>query len=328
MDHADAVGFGKGELLDLSKCLVIGISTRSLFDLEEENEVYEKEGVEAYCRYQLEHEDVLLQPGTAFPLIKALLGLNRYSRDERLVEVIIMSRNSPDTSIRVFNAVKHYGLDISRAAFTAGKSLSPYLEAFNVDLFLSKAGNDVQAAIDAGFAAAQVYNPPRSFDPESDQIRIAFDADAVIFSEDSEYIYKAQGLDAFHRNEHEKARDPLREGPFAKLLKALTFLQSHIKEDPSPVRIAIVTARSSPAHERIVRTLRAWGVRVDEAFFLGGVSKERILKAYKALIFFDDQEVHLHTASQVVPSGKVPYPSSSPIHELVKKVVDSSGSDS
>lgn len=295
--------------LDLSQCLVIGISSRALFDLEEENDIFNDDGIDVYRQHQFENENNILKQGTAFHLVEALLKLNDLA-GKKLVEVIVMSRNSPDTGLRVFNSIEHYGLEITRAAFSGGENLSDYLEAFTVDLFLSKSEEDVQLAIDSGCAAAILYAPPKEIDM-SKQIRIAFDADAVIFSEQSEHIYKTQGLDAFLEHEKENVNKPLPEGPFAKLLKTLSFLQSQFKE--SPIRLAIVTARNSPAHERVVQTLRTWNVHVDEAFFLGGLSKDQILKAYRAHIFFDDQETHLEDASKVVPSGKVPYKTGSPL---------------
>jgi len=227
-----------------------------------------------------------------------------------------MSRNSPDTGLRVFNSIFHYGLDISRAAFSGGTPLAPYLNAFNVDLFLSKSDEDVQAAVDSGVAAAALYAPPVEQETGTEQIRIAFDADAVIFSEESEHLYKTKGLDAFLEHEKANVNTPMKEGPFAKLLMTLSFLQQHFPKGESPVRIAIVTARNSPAHERVVQTLRTWGVSVDEAFFLGGLSKDQILQAYQAHIFFDDQETHLTETSKLVASGKVPYKTGSPLKEL------------
>lgn len=291
---------------DLSNLLVIGISSRALFDLEQEAQIYDQEGLDAYIRYQLDHEDEILQPGTAFPLVQGLLSLNERNQ-ERLVEVIIMSRNSPDTGLRVFNSIRHYQLDVTRAAFSGGESLAPYLDAFDVDLFLSKSEDDVQSAIDAGSAAALLYDPPNVNPQNIDQVRIAFDADAVLFSEESEAIYRTKGLEAFYENERQNADKPLQEGPFAKLLKTLSLLQRGFSSAEAPVRVAIVTARNSPAHERVIKTLRAWGVRVDAAFFMGGVSKNKVLESFGAQIFFDDQEVHLGLASAVVPSGRVPY---------------------
>ncbi len=299
---------------DLSRLLVIGISSRALFNLEKEAQIYDEQGLESYIHYQLSHEDDILERGTAFPLVKGLLDLNQ-RKDERLVEVIVMSRNSPDTGLRIFNSIKHYGLDITRAAFSGGEPLAPYLDAFNVDLFLSKLKPDVQAAIDAGVAAAFLYNPPDASPVKDGKVRIAFDADAVLFSEESEAIYRTQGLEAFYENERQNADKLLQEGPFAKLLKTLSVMQDGLSPNDAPVRIAIVTARSSPGHERVIKTLRAWGVRVDATFFLGGIPKDKVLKAFGAQIFFDDQEVHLGLASAVVPSGLVPYRTDSMLHQ-------------
>ncbi|MGB3366451.1 MAG: 5'-nucleotidase [Acidaminobacteraceae bacterium] len=288
---------------DLKNKLVVAISSRALFSLEKENEIYENLGLHEYAKFQLENEDENLEKGTAFPLIKALLSLNN-KFDDNIVEVIIMSRNSPETGLRVFNSIDTYELDIKRAAFTGGEDISRYLSAFNVDLFLSKNEFDVQQAINKGFAAAIIYNTPENFHPDETQIRIAFDADAVVFSDESERIYKEKGLEAFLENEKNNAEKDLLEGPFGKLLKTL----SKIKEkDEDRIKIAIVTARNSPAHKRVIYTLRNWGVKVDEAFFLGGVKKNDVLEAFNAHIFFDDQDTHVSLASEATPSGRVPY---------------------
>ena len=292
---------------DLKSKLVIAVASRALFNLEKENEIYENEGLGSYIKYQIEHEADLLEKGTAFHLVEMLLNLNK-EFEEPIVEVIVMSRNSPETGLRVFNTIETYGLNVRRAAFTGGEKMESYLKPFEVDLFLSKNLADVQDAIDAGFAAALIYNPPSDYTPDKKQIRIAFDADAVLFSEESELIYKTQGLEAFIENEKLNAQKALPEGPFGKLLKTL----SKIKEkDPEILRIAIVTARNSPAHKRIILTLREWGVKVDEAFFLGGVSKDQVLKSFNAHIFFDDQDSHVGLASEQVPAGRVPYRSDS-----------------
>ena len=289
---------------DLSKKLVIAISSRALFNLEEENKIFDEEGLHAYAEFQLKHEDDKLDTGTAFPLIKALLSLND-KFEEPIVEVIIMSRNTPETGLRVFNSIDSHNLGIVRAAFIGGEdSIARYLKAFNVDLFLSKNEFDVQQAIDNGYAASLLYNVPVDYEADEKQIRIAFDADAVVFSEESEHIYQSAGLEAFLAHETKNAKQDLPEGPFGKLLKTL----SKIKEkDPTLIRIAIVTARNSPAHKRVIYTLRNWGVKVDEAFFLGGVRKREILKAFNAHIFFDDQDTHVQPASEVIPASRVPY---------------------
>ena len=299
---------------NLEKKLVVGVSSRALFDLSCENEIFETEGVEAYCKYQVEHEDEILQPGPGFPLIRALLNLNNLPGREECVEVIIMSRNSPDTSLRVFNAIKYYDLNITRAVLASGASLAPYLEAFRTDLFLSAYEDDVQSAIDSNIAAGITCNYGiGTYDCEHQikQIRIAFDGDAVLFSDESERIFKEQGLEAFEENERKNANNPLQAGPFARFLKTLSELQKEYTVDEAPIRTALVTSRCAPAHERVIRTLRAWNVRIDEAFFLGGVQKTDVLKAFGAHIFFDDQAVHTQTASKVVPSARVPYKNSS-----------------
>lgn len=290
--------------LKLEDKLVIGVSSRALFDLEYENEIFEKEGLKAYSQYQLEHEKDILKPGTAFPLIKALHHLND------LTEIIVMSKNSADTSLRIFNSLEHYNLDISRAALVGGKGIAPYLDAFKTDLFLSANEEDVQEAINANVAAGIICDHSNlPINPEDDipEIRIAFDGDAVIFSDEAERIYQSEGLQAFAEHEQRNAQKPLPEGPFAKLLKTISIIQEKFPEESMPIRTALVTARNAPAHERVVRTLRAWNVRIDEVFFLGGIEKSEVLKAFGANIFFDDQAVHTDRASKMVPSARVPY---------------------
>lgn len=303
----------------LERKMVIGVSSRALFDLSVENEIFEREGLEAYCKYQVEHEKDILKPGPGFGLIQALLKLNECIPGRELVEVIIMSRNSPDTSLRVFHAIEHYGLAISRSVLVSGASLAPYLAAFGTDLFLSAYEDDVQCAIDSGIAAGIICTDilPKTVGkvPQS-SIRIAFDGDAVLFAEDSELIYKECGLHAFEENEKRKALEPLAAGPFANFLKKLSDLQRELGYEDCPIRTALVTSRSAPAHERVIRTMRAWNVRVDEAFFLGGLEKKAVLKAFGAQIFFDDQWVHTGTAAEVVPSARVPYLRSGKLYRL------------
>ena len=293
---------------DLNNKLVVGVSSRALFNLEEENRIFVEQGLDAYEAYQIAHENEVLRPGTAFPLIRALHNLN--CGDQRLTEIIVMSKNSANTSMRVFKSIESYGLDITRAALVGGASIAPYLGSFKTDLFLSADENDVQEAINANFAAGLICtheNLPIDPEQEIGQIRIAFDGDAVIFSDESEKIYKQSGLDAFAEHERLNARKPLPEGPFAKLLRTISYVQKQFSEDGMPIRTALVTARDAPAHERVIRTLRAWDVRIDEAFFLGGVQKSDVLKAFGAHIFFDDQTVHTDPASKLVPSARVPY---------------------
>ena len=294
--------------MSLDNKLVVGISSRALFDLEYENSIYEEQGLQADLDYQRAHEQDILKPGTAFPLIRALHKLN--DGGEQLVEIIIMSKNSADTSLRIFNSIEHYGLAISRAALVGGNKIAPYLSAFRTGLFLSANEEDVQEAINAGVAAGLIcsHNDLEiQADEEIDQIRIAFDGDAVIFSDESEKIFKTQGLEAFEEHERLNARKPLPEGPFAKLLATISRVQKKFPTDDMPIRTALVTARNAPAHERVIRTLMAWGVRIDEAFFLGGVRKSDFLKAFGAHIFFDDQAVHTEPASRLVPAARVPY---------------------
>ena len=300
---------------ELDHRLVIGVSSRALFDMTVENGIFEKDGVTANCEYQKEHENECLKPGSGFPLIKALLNLNTLPGHEGSVEVIIMSRNSPDSSLRVFNSIKHYGLEISRAVLASGASLAPYLGAFHTDLFLSAYEDDVQSAINSNIAAGIIcsdgihtYNENQALS----QIRIAFDGDAVLFSDDSEKIFQSKGLEAFEENEKKNADNPLQAGPFANFLKTLSDLQKDYEAEEAPIRTALVTSRSAPAHERVIRTLRAWNVRIDEAFFLGGIEKKDVLKAFGADIFFDDQLVHTQPASEVVPSARVPYKNDDP----------------
>jgi 5'-nucleotidase len=301
--------------VNLSDILVVGVSSRALFNLEKENEIFNSQGVERYRDYQQKNENVLLEPGTAFHLVQSLLHLNKDAK-KQIVEVVVMSRNSPETGVRVMNSVREHKLDITRMAFSGGEPLAPYIDAYDVDLFLSKDSKDVQSVIDSKTcAAAYIYEPPTEFKSLDNRVKIAFDADAVLFSDESEHRYKTEGLDAFHQYEKENEDIPLGEGPFAKLLIKLSKIQHELPSsiELSPLRIAIVTARNAPSHMRVIKTLRKWGVHVDEAHFLGGLSKDKILKAFGAHIFFDDQEVHLTQTSKVVPSGRVPYAFDSPL---------------
>ncbi len=295
---------------DLTTPLVIGISSRALFDLEEENRVFEQQGLKAYAEYQREHEHEILREGPAFQLAKAFLDLNSLRDDRRMVEVIIMSRNSADTSLRIFNSIQHYGLDITRAALVGGADVAPYLKAFKTDLFLSANAPDVKQAVDHGVAAGMILTGSRHAHTGEriGQIRIAFDGDAVLFSAEAEKVFKQHGINAFIEHERSKADTPLQKGPFAHFLMTLSHLQNlYQSREQSPIRTALVTSRSAPAHERAIKTLREWGVRVDEAFFLGGVQKKEILASFGAHIFFDDQRTHTDPASEVVPSAVVPY---------------------
>ena len=293
---------------DLSNVLVVGISSRALFDLETENELFDTQGLETYSEHQIERINDSPKPGTGFRLVKNILSLNQEGKD-RKVEVIVLSRNNPATSLRITKAIQHHGLDITRSAWTGGESLVRYLDPYKVDLFLSAHHKDVQRAINAGFAAARIYKSPKkslTHREDKKKIKIAFDGDAVLFSAESEKIYQSQGLDAFLKHEKENALKPLPDGPFAPLLRAIAKAQKGVPVDDAPIRTALITARNSPAHERVIRTLHEWNVRIDEAHFLGGVSKHEVLEAFGADIFFDDQDVHCSAASNVVPTAIVP----------------------
>lgn len=282
--------------------LVVAISSRALFDLEEGHKVYQEQGVKAYCQYQIEHEDELLKPGVAFTLVKKLLSLN--NTDNEKVEVILLSKNSADTGLRIFNSIEKHNLPIVRAAFTSGQSLYRYIEPFSTDLFLSAEPADVREALEMGYAAAAIL-PSASRSQDDGPLRIAFDGDAVIFSDEAEKIYREGGLAAFDAAEQSSANDPLPGGPFKEFLASLHRLQKEYSIDDSPIRTALVTARGAPAHERVIRTLRAWDIRIDEAIFLGGKEKGEFLKAFGADIFFDDQTGHCESAAEHVPSAHV-----------------------
>lgn len=286
--------------------LVVAISSRALFGLEESHQVFTEQGVDAYCRYQIEREEEPLAPGVAFSLVKKLLALNGRTPLRHRVEVILLSRNSADTGLRLLNSVRHYGLDISRAAFARGESVLPYVEPFGAHLFLSADTEDVRQALESGFAAATII-PSQITPTDEAQLRIAFDGDAVLFSDEAERVYKTEGLERFNHTETQAARDPLPGGPFKRFLAALHQIQSEFPSESSPIRTALVTARGAPAHERVIRTLRAWNIRIDEALFLGGLDKGEFLRAFRADIFFDDQRMHCDSARQHVPTGHVPH---------------------
>lgn len=303
---------------DLKDKLTIAVTTRALFDLEFENKIFEEKGEKEYEKYQIDNEDKQLAKGVAFNLIESLLSINNFEETKDKVEVIIASRNSANTSLRVFNSIEKYGLNISRGFFTGRDDLTKYLEALNVDLFLTANQNDAQQAIDFGIPAAVLLtnNVPEYSNQNKGEIRIAFDGDAVIFSEDSELIYKKEGLEKFKENEKENANSPLKEGPFANFLKIISELQNSLGEGNKLIKTALITARNAPSHKRVINTLRKWNVKINEVFFLGGISKNPILKAFGAQIFFDDQKVYTEPASEYVPSGTVPYKSNSEINKF------------
>ncbi len=286
--------------------LVVAISSRALFDLDESHQIYEEQGTKAYCDYQIENEDVPLEPGTAFTLVRKLLALNSDAKKPR-VEIILLSRNSADTGLRVFNSIQHHDLGITRAVFTSGSSPYRYVSAFGANLFLSSSPEDVRRALDEGVAAATILPSNASNDDQSKQLRIAFDGDAVLFSDESERVYKEHGLAKFTQVEQQTAKQPMTAGPFKDFLMMLNQLQTDYSEADSPIRTALVTARSAPAHERVIRTLRSWGIRIDEAIFLGGMDKGPFLKSFGADFFFDDQKGHCDSARAHVATGHVPH---------------------
>lgn len=286
--------------------LVVAISARALFDLDESHSLFEREGLEAYRDYQMTRENELLAPGIAFPLVQKLLRLNAAAPAAPRVEVILLSRNSSDTGLRIFNSIEHYQLGIVRAAFTGGAPTAPYVSKFGAQLFLSANPESVSRALHDGIAAATIL-PSKAPQRASDQLRIAFDGDAVIFSDESERVSEEQGIEAFHRNEVELAEQPLPGGPFRAFLAALHRLQEAFPADASPIRTALVTARSAPAHKRVILTLRSWGVRLDEALFLGGRDKGPFLEAFGADIFFDDSHANIESARGYVTAGHVPH---------------------
>ena len=290
--------------------LRIGISTRALFDLEEEHRLFETCGVQAYARMQLEREEVIIGKGTGFGVVERLLALNEAGQPP-FVDVILLSQNSPDLSLRAFRSIDRYGLAIKTGSFTSGRSLAPYVPAWGVDLFLSNADADVKGATVGGAAAARLGVAPKEAEEiRPGEVRVAFDGDAVVFGPESDAIYKQSGLNAFLEHEAANASNPMARGPFGNFLHKLSALRRVYLDEGnvSRVRIALVTARNAPAHERVIRTLRAWGTPADEAHFVGSRDKAPILKAFGAHIFFDDQEKHVLGAAAVVPAGHVPGP--------------------
>ena len=237
---------------------------------------------------------------------RALFRINEKLGGEPRVEVILLSRNSADTGLRVFNSIEHHKLNISRAAFCGGESPYRYVAAFGCHLFLSTNAEDVRNALDHGIAAATLLSSGAE-DRDDDELRFAFDGDAVLFSDESERIYKESGLEAFTENEITAAKQPMSGGPFKHFLQALHGLQAEFPPKTCPIRTALVTARSAPAHERVVRTLRTWGIRIDESLFLGGLNKGAFLKSYGADVFFDDQQTHCESAKSHVATGHVPH---------------------
>lgn len=292
--------------------LIIAVASSALFDLAESHAVYVSKGVSEYRQFQRKHEKETLTPGVAFSLIRRLLWLNGQTDAERVVEVILLSRNDPDTGLRVFNSMKPNGLDITRAVFCSGRNPCAYLKAFDAKLFLSANEDDVKSALDQHAPAGRVF-PTQFVDDADSELRVAFDFDGVITDDSAEAIFQSSGMKAFQDTEVENATVVHPLGPLFPFFAKLAELHAQERERKAKdrtykprIRIAIVTARNAPAHERVVRSLRAWGINVDEAFFLGGIDKARVLEIYRPHIFFDDQIKHIDQASRVAPCAHVP----------------------
>lgn len=289
--------------------LNIAISSRALFDMQKSNAIYESKGHNSYAQHQRQAETAILQPGPAFNLIEKL-GKLRDKKGNQAVHIVLISRNSADTGLRVFNSIEHYALPIIRAAFTNGRPIYPYLGAFNSHLFLSGNEQDVRLALQAGYASGRLTRPcqlPSSVHQQpNDEIRIAFDGDAVLFSDEAEVIFQKQGIDAFMSAEKKRADIPLSKGPFSGFLHAIFQLQSQLDTSSYQLRTALITARSAPSHKRVIQTLRAWDIHIDEMCFCGGIEKSGFLSAFQPDIYFDDQIKHLNAqniASAHVPNG-------------------------
>ncbi len=285
--------------------LVVAISSRAVFDFEEENTVFETGDDTAYMALQRERLDREAPPGVAFALVRKLLAFDEPGEEPR-IEVVVVSRNDPVSGLRVFRSAQRQGLRIERGVFTRGRTPMPYLRPLHASLFLSANEADVRAALDAGFPAARVY--PKSVlasESHPDEVRIAFDGDAVLFSDESERVFQQHGLAAFQKHEEDNVASPLMPGPFKPLLEALHLLQGEARSGRMRIRTALVTARSAPAHERAIRTLMDWGIEVDEAMFLGGLSKGPFLREFEPDFYFDDQTGHCEQAAAVGPTGHV-----------------------
>lgn len=300
---------------DLTNRLVVGVASSALFDLTESDAFFREHGESAYRSYQDEHLDDALPPGVAFPFIRRLLQLNDLSPDSPLVEVIVLSRNDPVTGLRVMRSVERYGLPMSRAVFTQGRAPYQYIGALEMSLFLSANRPDVNAAVRAGFPAGHVLPSQAAYDEEDSSLVVAFDFDGVLADDGSERLYKQAGaLEPYLEHESTHKLEALGKGPLQPLLAELNKIQrleeSKRRDDPSyapRLRIALVTARNAPAHERAIHSLRDWGVQVNDAFFLGGIEKAKVLRVMRPHIFFDDQTTHLNSAVEHIAGVHIPY---------------------
>lgn len=290
---------------DLSDQLVVALSSRALFDFEEENRVFEQTDDRAYMRLQNERMETPANPGVAFALVRKLLAFN--TPEKRRVEIVVLSRNDPVSGLRVYHSAQSHGLPIQRGVFTRGRTPYRYLKSLGAHLFLSANASDVEQALQAGYPAAHVYpHSAKAAENFPGELRIAFDGDAVLFSDEAERVYQEEGLDAFVAHERQHAQTPLPPGPFKPLLEALHRMQREGAGDcPVRIRTALVTARSAPAHERAVRTLMDWNIEIDEAMFLGGLDKGGFLKEFEPDFFFDDQTRHCESGAAAGPTGHV-----------------------
>ncbi|MEQ9308118.1 MAG: 5'-nucleotidase [Balneolaceae bacterium] len=298
----------------IDRKLVVGISSNALFDLTDEDELFKSEGIEAYRIHQIENRNLALPIGPAFPFIKRFLRINEVYSDQKPVEVVLISRNSPETGIRIFNSIEEQGLDITRATFTSGDSPYEYLPSFNVSLFLSTNSEDVKKAIKTGYAAGQILQTQVVDEEQDTALRVAFDFDSVIADDESEKVYKDKGIEAYHAYEVENVDTPHTPGPLAKFFRQLAYFQrmetKRKEEDPSYEKIletAIVTARNAPSHQRAIHTLEHWKVTVDKMFFMGGIEKKRVLEVFKPHLFVDDQESHLDESMENIALVHIPF---------------------
>lgn len=298
----------------IEKKLVVGISSNALFDLRKEDKIFEKKGLDAYRKYQVDHKGDILPTGVVFPFIKRFLHINDIYTDEQPVEVVLLSRNSPETGVRIFNSIREHNLNITRAAFMSGGSAVSYIPAFNISLFLAINKNDVEEAISSNLPAGRILQT-EVHDDVTSELRVAFDFDGVIANDEAEKIYKDKGIQEYHKYEKEHSNEELKTGPLADFFTRLAFFQKletkkeqKDKEYKRILKTAIITARNAPAHERAINTLNKWGVTVDEMFLLGGIDKSRILKTMKPHLYFDDQMIHLDSNTlNNIPLVHIPF---------------------
>ncbi|XP_077092771.1 5'-nucleotidase, cytosolic IB a [Siphateles boraxobius] len=301
-----------------SNAVTIAVSSRTLFNMVKERKVFEEEGLERYVAHQLELEDQLFTPGVSFPFVKALMNVNArlrelYPDSEELFDIVLMTNNHAQVGVRLINSINHYDLNIERFCMTGGESPIGYLKAYMTNLYLSKDSEKVQEAIEEGIAAATMFTCDSENELSDTQLRVAFDGDAVLFSDESEIIVKEHGLDNFFKHEKEFENKPLAQGPLKCFLEALGKLQRKFYAKDQrincPIRTYLVTARSAAsAGARVLKTLRSWGLEVDEALFLAGAPKGPILHKIRPHIFFDDQMFHIEGAQELgTIAAHVPY---------------------